>query len=214
MSESQTPRLTLHGSDRSGHAHRVVLLLRMLDIPYRFASTPPEARRSAEFLRLNPLGQIPVLEDGPTVICDSNSILMYLAKRYAPGSPWLPEEPLAAARVQRWLSIAAGEMKHGPALARLIVQWGDPSDRGDAIRIADRLFRFMEAHLGDCAYLAADHPTIADLACYAYTAHAPEGGITLQPYPALRKWLARIEGLPRFEPMPPSPLPPEDSLRG
>jgi glutathione S-transferase len=171
-------------------------------------------RRSAEFLRLNPLGQIPVLEDGAIVICDSNSILVYLAKRYAPGSPWVPEEPLAAARVQRWLSIAAGEMKHGPALARLIVQWGDPSDRGAAIHIADRLFRFMEVHLEDRSYLAADHPTIADLACYAYTAHAPEGGISVQPYPALRRWLARVEALPRFEPMPPSPLPPEVSPRG
>ena len=214
MTESQNPRITLHGAELSGHAHRVVLLLRMLEIPYRFASTPPEVRRSAEFLRLNPLGQIPVLEDGSTVICDSNSILVYLAKRYAPGSSWLPEEPLAAARVQRWLSIAAGEMKHGPALARLIVQWGDPSDRGSAIRIADRLFQFMEAHLEGRSYLAADHPTIADLACYAYTAHAPEGGISLQPYPALRRWLSRIEALPRFEPMPPSALPPEVSRDG
>lgn len=208
MSDNNHPRITLHGTDRSGHAHRVVLLLRMLEIPYRFVSAPPEARRSAEFLRLNPLGQIPVLEDGSTVICDSNAILIYLAKRYAPGSSWLPEEPLAAARVQRWLSIAAGEMKYGPALARLIVQWDDPSDRGGAIRIAERLFRFMEAHLEDRSHLAADHPTIADLACYAYSAHAPEGGISLQPYPALRRWLARIESLPRFEPMAPSPLPP------
>ena len=214
MSESQNPRITLHGTDRSGHAHRVVLLLRMLEIPYRFVNAPPEARRSAEFLRLNPLGQIPVLEDGSTVICDSNSILVYLAKRHAPGSPWLPEEPLAAARVQHWLSIAAGEMKYGPALARLIVQWGDSSDHGGAIRLADRLFRFMEGHLENREYLAADHPTIADLACYAYTAHAPEGGISLQPYPALRKWLARIEALPRFAPMQPSPLPPEVAHSG
>jgi glutathione S-transferase len=214
MSDSNHHRLTLHGSDRSGHAHRVVLLLRMLEIPYRFVSAPPEVRRSAKFLHLNPLGQIPALEDGAIVICDSNAILVYLTKRYAPGSSWLPEEPLAAARVQRWLSIAAGEMKHGPALARLIVQWGDPSDRGAAMRIAERLFRFMEAHLEDRSYLAADHPTIADLACYAYSAHAPEGGISLQPYPALRQWLSRIESLPRFEPMTPSPLPPEAAHGG
>lgn len=214
MSEGQHPRITLHGTERSGHAHRVVLLLRMLEIPYRFVDAPVEVRRSDEFLRLNPLGQIPVLEDGPVVICDSTAILVYLAKRYAPGSPWLPEEPLAAARVQRWLSIAAGEMKHGPALARVIVQWGDPGDRGGAIRIALRVFGFMEAHLRDRAYLAADHPTIADLACYSYTAHAPEGGISLQPYAALRGWLSRIEALPRFEPMPRSPLPPEVSPAG
>lgn len=207
MSTGQHSRIALHGTERSGHAHRVVLLLRMLEIPYLFVSAPAEMRRSAEFLRLNPLGQIPVLEDGPTVICDSNAILVYLAKRYAPESRWLPEEPVAAASVQRWLSIAAGELKHGPALARLIVQWGEPGDHGSAVRIAGRLFRFMEAHLEDRAYLAAEHPTIADLACYSYTAHAPEGGIPLHPYPALRRWLSRIEALPRFEAMPPSPLP-------
>lgn len=201
MSETPHPRITLYGTERSGHAHRVVLLLRMLQIEYRFVSTPVEARRSADFLRLNPLGQIPVLEDGPTVICDSNAILVYLAKRYAPGSPWLPEEPLAAARVQRWLSIAAGEIKYGPALARLIVQWGDSSDRDWAVRLADRLLRFMDGHLAERAYLAADHATIADLACYSYIAHASEGGISLEPYPAVRGWLSRIEQLPRFGPM-------------
>lgn len=201
MSESHLPQITLYGTERSGHAHRVVLLLRMLEIPYRFVGTPVEARRSADFLRLNPLGQIPVLEDGPTVICDSNAILVYLAKRYAPGSQWLPEEPLAAARVQRWLSIAAGEIKYGPALARLIVQWGDPSDRDWAAQLADRVFRFMDGHLAQREYLAADHATIADLACYSYTAHAPEGGISLQPYPTLRSWLSRIEQLPQFVPM-------------
>lgn len=209
MSETQNPRITLHGTERSGHVHRVVLLLRMLEIPYRFAGAPAEVRRTAEFLRLNPLGQIPVLEDGSAVISDSNAILVYLAKRYGRGTPWLPEEPLAAARVQRWLSIAAGEIKHGPALARGIAQWGDPGDRVSAVRIAALLFEFMEAQVADRSYLAAEHPTIADLACYAYTAHAPEGGLSLQPYPAIRGWLARIEALPRFEPMPRSPLAPE-----
>jgi glutathione S-transferase len=209
MSESQTPRMTLHGTERSGHVHRVVLLLRMLEIPYRFVSAPAKVRRTAEFLRLNPLGQIPVLEDGPSVICDSTAILVYLARRYAPGSAWLPEEPLAASRVQRWLSIASGELKHGPALIRAIAQWGDPGDRDSAVRITGSLFGFMEAHLDGRAYLAADHPTIADLACYAYSAHAPEGGISLQPYPNLRSWLSRVEALPRFEPMPRSPVPPD-----
>ena len=142
-----------------------------------------------------------MLEDGATLISDSNSILVYLAKRYAPASQWLPEEPLAAARVQRWLSIAAGEIKYGPALARLIVQWGDSSDRDWAVRLADRLLRFMDGHLAERAYLAADHATIADLACYSYIAHASEGGISLEPYPAVRGWLSRIEQLPRFGPM-------------
>src|SRR5579885_2594640 len=159
MSESQAPQMTLHGTERSGHVHRVVLLLRMLEIPYRFVSAPAEVRRTPQFQRLNPLGEIPVLEDGATLICDSNAILVYLAKRYAPGSQWLPEEPLAAARVQRWLSIAAGEMTYGPALTRLVVQWGDPGGRAGAIRTADRLFGLLDGDVKGHSFLAADPPT-------------------------------------------------------
>jgi glutathione S-transferase len=165
--------MTLHGTELSGHVHRVRLLLRMLEIPYRWADAPAEVRRSREFLRLNPFGQIPVLEDGPTVIADSNAILVYLVKRYAPGSHWLPEEPVAAASVQRWLSIAAGEVKWGPGTARLIALWGYRADRDHTLDTAARLFRFMDAHLAERSYLAAVHPTIADLACYSYIAHAP-----------------------------------------
>jgi glutathione S-transferase len=205
------PQITLHGTEQSGHAHRVVLFLRILELPFRFVAAPAEVRGSAEFLRLNPLGQIPVLQDGPVVIADSNAILVYLARRYAPGSPWLPDEPLAASRLQRWLSIAAGELAYGPGLARRLAQWGGAGDRRRAMEIAARLFRFMEGHLADRDYLAAPHPTLADLACYSYTAHAPEGGLSLEAYPAMRGWLSRIEALPRFQPMPPCPLPPQVS---
>jgi glutathione S-transferase len=205
------PQITLHGTEYSGHAHRVALFLGMLGIPFRFVAAPAEVRRSAEFLKLNPLAQIPVLQDGPILLADSNAILVYLARRYAAGGPWLPDEPIAAAHVQRWLSIAAGELAHGPALARRIVQWGEQGDRHRAVATATRLFRFMDAHLAHAAYLAAGHPTLADLACYSYTAHAPEGGVSLQPYPAVRQWLSRIEALPRFQPMPSCPLPPEAS---
>lgn len=205
------PQITLYGVQLSGHVHRVALLLRMLEISYRFIEATAEVRRSREFLQLNPLGQIPVLQDGEIVLPDSNAILVYLAKRYAPGSPWLPEEPIAASRVQRWLSIAAGEVAYGPATARAIALWGRPGDPARAGQVADRLFQFMDAHLGGRAYLAAEHPTIADLACYAYTAHAPEGGISLEPYGALRSWLSRIEALPGFQPMPRSAPPPQAS---
>jgi glutathione S-transferase len=201
------PRITLHGTTLSGHVHRVALLLRALDIPYRLAPAPAEVRRTAEFLRLNPLGQMPVLEDGPVVLADSNAILVYLVKRYAAGSPWLPEEPVAASQVQRWLSIAAGELMYGPATARAIRLWALPADHSRAVAIAGRLFRFMEGHLTERPHLAAEHPTIADLACHTYTAHAPEGGISLEPYTAIRRWLARIEALPWFVPMPAAPAP-------
>ena len=98
---------------------------------------------------------------------------------------------------------------HGPSIARLITQFGLNDDKARAERIATRLLAFMEEHLTTRDYLAAAHATIADLACYSYVAHAPEGGISLRPYPAVRSWLARIEALPFFKPIPPSPLPPE-----
>jgi glutathione S-transferase len=210
MSNSE---ITLYGVERSGHVHRVALLLQMLELPYRFVEAPAEVRRSADFLRLNPLGQIPVLQDGPLVITDSNAILVYLVKRHAAGSSWLPDDPVGAARVQRWLSIAAGEVRYGPALARGVVHFRMSGDRNGAIETAGRLLRFMEAHLadrtqlGERAWLAAEHPTIADLACYSYVAHAPEGGIPLDPYPSVRAWLARVEKLPRFVPMFAFPIP-------
>lgn len=204
MSESE---ITLYGTHLSGHVHRVKLLLGILQIPYRFVEAPADVRRSPDFLQLNPLGEIPVLQDGAIVLSDSNAILVYLAKRYAPGSPWLPEEPVAASRVQRWLSIAAAEVRYGPARARIASLWGSPADRGQADEISGRLLSFMDRHLADRLYLAVEHPTIADLACYSYVAHAPEGNISLEPYAATRRWLSRIESLPRFQPMPRSVRP-------
>jgi glutathione S-transferase len=199
------PDIVLHGGERSGHTHRVVLLLNMLGLPHRFVPSPPDVRRTEAFLKLNPLGQIPVLEDGPTVLADSSAIMVYLVKRYAPGSPWLPDEPVGASRVQRWLSIAAGELRYGPAMARLMTLWGAPGDSAQVDAISSRVLKFMNAHLEQRSFLALDHPTIADLACYAYVAHAPEGGVSLAPYPAVQAWLRRIEQLPNFTAMPASP---------
>jgi glutathione S-transferase len=206
----QQTQITLHGTALSGHSHRVELLLRALELPYRFEPAPPEVRRAEAYRRLNPLQQIPVLQDGELTLADSNAIMVYLVKRYAPGSSWLPDDAVGAAQVQRWLSIAAGEVMHGPSIARLIVQFGLKDDKARARRIAKRLLAFMQEHLADRPFLAAAHPTLADLACYSYVAHAPEGGISLAPYPAVRAWIARVEALPFFKPIPPSPLPEPD----
>ena len=203
------PTITVHGTKLSGHTHRVEAFLGLLRLPYRFVDTPGELRRTAAFRALNPLGQIPVLEDGALELADSNAILVYLAKRYAPGSAWLPEDPAGAAAVQRWLSIAADEVKHGPGFARLAALWGRGGDPAASRAIAEGLLAFMEDHLTARSFLAAGQPTIADLACYAYVAHAPEGRISLDPYPSVRAWLARVEALPGFVRMPVSALPPE-----
>ncbi len=194
--------IVLHGTSLSGHTHRVALLLNALDLSYAFADAPKEVRGSPAFLARNPLGQIPVLQDGDLTLADSNAILVYLAGRYAPDGDWLPREPVAAASVQRWLSIAAGEVMHGPAVARMIALFGLPDDPVRAARIAARVLTFMDGHLAERAFLAAEHITIADLACYSYVAYAPDGGVSLEPYPNVRAWLARIEAQPWFQPMP------------
>jgi glutathione S-transferase len=199
--------IVLHGTELSGHCHRVELLLRMLGLPYRYVAAPAEVRSTAQFRRLNPLRQIPVLQDGELTLADSNAILVYLAKRYAPGSHWLPEEPLAAAEVQRWLSIAAGEVRYGPATARMVTQWNFPGDLERAKQIAAAVLTFMNDHLSSRSFLAASHVTIADLACYSYVAHAPEGGVALGGHASLQAWLRRVEALPDFKPMPLSPIP-------
>ncbi len=200
-------RIVLHGTALSGHTHRVELLLRALGLEFDFVPAPAEIRRAEAFRALNPLGQIPVLQDGDLTLADSNAIMVYLVRRYAPQSAWMPDEPVTAAQMQRWLSIAAGEVMHGPAAARMIAQFNFPDEPVRAERIANRLLAFMEDHLQQRSFLAAEHPTLADLACYSYVAHAPEGGIPLDRFPAIGAWLARVEALPFFKPMPRSPIP-------
>lgn len=199
--------LVLHGVPLSGHVHRVELLLRMLGLSYQLVDAGADVRAGAAFRALNPLGQIPVLEDGELVLADSLAIMVYLCKRYAPGNALLPDDAVGAAAVQRWLSLAAGELAFGPAKARAATLWNAPGDIGAAQAIAARLLGFMEQHLATRTFLAAPHATLADLACYGYVAHAPEGGISLADYPVVRGWLARVESLPQFFPMPASRLP-------
>jgi len=187
----------------SGHSHRVGLFLSLLDLPY--VQIPVDlaggAQKQPSFLALNAFGQVPVIDDAGTIIADSNAILVYLATRYG-DEAWLPRDPALAAQVQRWLSVAAGQIASGPAAARLVTVFGAPLDHERAKGIADRLFAIMEPHLASQPFLVGERPTIADVAGYSYIAHAPEGGVSLLPYPQIRAWLARIEQLPGFVAMP------------
>jgi glutathione S-transferase len=186
----------------SGHAHRVQLMLSLLDLPFELVEVDllAKAQKTPEFLAMNAFGQVPVIQDGALTLADSNAILVYLASRYAPGS-WLPTDPVAAAQVQRWLSVAAGPLAFGPAAARLVQLFKLPTDPSEAIQRATQLLTLMDAHLLRTPYLVGSSPSIADIANYSYVAHAPEGNVALDPYPQLRAWLARIEALPGFVPM-------------
>jgi len=183
----------------SGHSHRVELMLSLLDVPTElvFVDLMKGAHKTPEFLALNRFGQVPVIDDNGTVLADSNGILVYLAGKYGNGQ-WLPSDPVEQAKVQRWLSVAAGQISSGPATARLITVFGAGYDAADAIKRSHALLQVMEDELANSAFLAGDKPTVADVAAYTYVAHAPEGNVSLEDYPNVRAWLARVEALPKF----------------
>lgn len=191
--------IRLYTFSLSGHAHRAELFLSLLGLPFEKTEVnlARGEQKTPEFLALNPFAQVPVIQDGEATIPDSNAILTYLALRYDDSGRWLPRDPVKAAQVQRWLSVAAGPLANGPARARAAVIFGAPSDPRCA-EIATLLFSRMETHLATNRFLVGDAPTIADVALYSYTSHAPEGGNSLEPYPNVRAWLARIEALPGY----------------
>jgi len=195
--------IRLYTSRFSGHAHRARLCLSLLDLPYEAIEVDLRAgeQKTSAFLAMNPFGQVPVIEDGETIIYDSNAILVYLAKRYGDPS-WLPDDPVGSARVTQWLSLAAGQIAYGPCAARLIKAFGYELDYDAAVRTATKLFSVLEPEFAKRPFAIGTQPTIADIAAYTYIAHSSEGGISLGPYPNIRAWLERIEALPGFVAMP------------
>ena len=193
--------MKLYYSPKSGHSHRVRLFLSFIGAPFDLIEVDLAARqhKSADFLKMNAFGQVPVLEDDGVAIADSNAILVYLARKFG-RTDWYPDDALGAARVQRWLSVAAGQLAQGPASARLVTLFGAKIDADAAIARAHALLALMDAELAPSGWLAAERPTIADIALYSYIARAPEGNVALDDYPHVRAWLGRIEALPGFVP--------------
>lgn len=190
--------LRIHRHPLSGHSHRVELFAALTGLEYELIDIDllAGAHKQPDFLSLNPAGQVPVLEDGDTIITDSNGILVYLARRYAPD--WLPTDPVAEAEVQRVFSWAAGDQAFGPAAARLVTVFGAPLNAEYHKAVAKRYLDRLEAHLEGRDWVVGSRPTIADVALYSYTAHGPEGGVGLEPYSRIRAYLDRIRALPGF----------------
>ncbi len=199
--------MRLHYHPLSGHAHRAQLFLSLIgaDVDLVEVNLASGAHKTPAFLKLNPFGQVPVLEDGDVVISDSNGIMVYLAKKYGK-TDWLPEDIVQAAQVQRWLSVAAGQLAYGSAAARLVTVFGAKFNTEEVIGRGEALLKLLEDLLAQQDWLVAGRPTIADVALYSYTARAPEGNVDLQPYPAVRQWLARVEALPGFTPFARTPI--------
>ena len=195
--------IKLYNFPRSGHAHRVELMLSLLQLPTELilVDLAKGEHKQPGFLALNAFGQVPVIDDQGVVLADSNAILVYLAQKYGNGR-WLPADPVGAAKVQRWLSVAAGPIAFGPARARLITVFGGPYNAQEVIAYSHTVLKVINQELAATPYLAGAEPTIADVAAYSYIAHAPEGNVALDDYANIRAWLARVEALPGFVGMP------------
>jgi glutathione S-transferase len=166
---------------------------------------PGAEHRGPELLALNPAGSIPILEDGDLLLTESSAILVYLAAQAAP--EWLAgSKPEEAAQVQQWLSFS-GRLTASLGGARLHEMLLRPGDIAALQAQGIAALRELEAGLFEQAqrgkrFLAADRPTVADIACFPYVALAPDGGVSLDPYPTIRLWSRAIRALEGFIEMP------------
>lgn len=195
--------MKLYNLELSGNCYKVRLFAGLAGIPLDIEAVDflGGAHKRPPLIDLNPWGELPVLQDGDLALRDSQAILVYLAARYA-DERWLPRDAAGMAQVVQWLSTAANEVQNGPAAARLVDKFGSAIDKADTLRRSARILPLIEAHLAKRDWLALDRPTIADCAVFPYVALAPEGGISLADYPAIRAWIARVKALPGFVTMP------------
>jgi glutathione S-transferase len=200
MEESAMFRV--YGMSASGNCHKVRMTLEALKLAYEWTEIDPSLgqTRTPEFLAMNPNGQVPVLQiDAGTYLRESDAILCYLADE----TPLLPHDRLERARMLQWMFFE--QYSHEPyiAVARYLRRFHpDPASQ---LALAEskrdggyRALAMMEEHLAREPYFAAGHYTIADIALYAYTHVAHEGGFELGRFPAIQAWLARVESQPGY----------------
>ena len=189
----------------SGNGYKVRLLLAQLGRPYDWTPVDIDKgeTRTPEFLARNPNGRIPTLQlDDGTYLWESNAILWYLAE----GTSFAPATPLARARTLQWMFFE--QYSHEPYVAtpRYIVRHL-PKDHPRQAEVPSRLEKghaalgVMERHLASHAWFVDERYGLADIALYAYTHVAPDGGLDLAPYPAVRGWLARVAAQPGHVPL-------------
>lgn len=191
--------MKLHLAVVSGNSYKVRILLSLLKVPHEIAIVDMKNRehRQPPFLKLNSRGEVPVLEDDGVVLWDSAACLVYIARKHG-GEQWLPTAPGPMAEVMQWVALAGGEIQFGLQYARRGVlqdRWtAGTLEQGQAMgRVA---LDALEQRLGNNEWLATGRPTIADVACFPYVETAPESKVPLDPYPAVRAWLARCKALP------------------
>jgi glutathione S-transferase len=191
--------MKLYYGNPSGNSYKVQILLALLKVPHEVAMLDLKKgeHKAPAYLKISPRGQVPALEDGGVVLWDSSAILAYIARKHG-SEKWFPSEPGAMAQVLQWMALAGNEIQFGLQYARrglLMGRWtAGTLEQGQAMgRVA---LDAMEARLKDHPWLALDHTTIADVACFPYIETAPESKVPLEPYPAVMAWLDRCRTLP------------------
>jgi glutathione S-transferase len=210
MHDLPEAELLLYDRLTSGNSYKARLLLSFLNIPYEKIDVSLNGGRNKidnAYLALNPRGQIPTLVHGQVVLWGSTAILAYLASQFDLAKTWLPGQPAAVGRVMQWLELAQNEVASGLFRARAIRRFGYSGDLVQASRDGTKALEVLNEALKDRDWLAAAHPTIADIACFPYAALSPEGGFDLTGYRWIREWIDRFKRLPRFVAMPGIDLP-------
>ena len=198
--------VTVHGMSTSGNCHKVRMLLEQLGRPYEWVEVDSAngGTRTPAYLAKNPNGKVPMLEraDG-SVLVESNAILCWLAE----GTAFLPTDAWERAQALSWLFFE--QYSHEPyiAVARFIRGWTpiDSPRRADLPRLmerGDQALSVMEKHLQVAAWFSGRHYGVADIALFAYTHCAADGGFDLARFPHITDWLARVRAMRGFLPMP------------
>ena len=201
--------IRLYDYELSGNCYKVRLLLAILGLSFERVPLdfyPGREHKQPWFLAINPLGELPVIDDAGLILRDAQAILVYLASRYDPAGQWYPRDPIALGHVSMWLGFA-DSLTRSAGAARLHDTMFYDVDIDKCRSNAHALFRVLDEHLwfaeqaGQDWLCASAHPTIADLACFPYVMLSEEGGISRLPYPAIRRWTDRVKRIAGFTPM-------------
>ncbi|RVP97670.1 glutathione S-transferase family protein [Sinorhizobium meliloti] len=199
--------IKLYDYELSGNCYKLRLLMSILGVDYKTVPVdfyPGREHKSEWFLKFNPLGQLPVIDDDGLMLRDAQAILVYLAAKYDTAGSWYPRDnPELLGEISQWLAFADSITSTASA-ARLHDALFYDFDIETARAGAHRLFRILDEHLwfGERQerqwICSAKHPTIADIACFPYIMLSEEGGISRQDYPAIRRWCDRVKRINGF----------------
>ncbi|WP_325894371.1 glutathione S-transferase family protein [Grimontia sp. NTOU-MAR1] len=195
--------MKLYDLELSGNCYKVRLFCALNDIPLSIYAVDYMAgeHKTDAFLKINPLGQIPALNDDGFIVRDSQAILIYIAQKHQLLS-WWPQDAKSQGEVMQWLSYASNEIARGPNDARLHDLFSVELDVGSARIKALQCAEILDDHLSENDWLVGDSPTIADIACFPYVALMHQGGVSGEQFEHVNRWMNAIKGLDRFITMP------------